>query len=103
MRNPGRTIEFPTYSAKEAGNIRIPNIKDTSICTILADCWDQTKDMVVPQFREGECEVRRLWDEAVAEAMGWDPLELAHLRHLLHREPHVCGLGYNQYAGEEEE
>ena len=42
--------------------------------------------------------MRRLWDEAVAEAMGWDADELAQLRHLLHQEPHVRGLGYGQYA-----
>ena len=58
--------------------------------------------MVVPQFRDGECEVRRLWDEAVAEAMGWDADELTRLRLLLHQEPHVRGLGYGQYADEVE-
>ena len=67
---------------------------------ILADCWERTKDMVVPQFRDGECEVRQLWDAAVAEAMGWDVEELTRLRLLLHREPHVSGLGYNQYRDE---
>ena len=44
--------------------------------------------------------MRRLWDEAVAEAMGWDAAELTGLRHLLHQEPHVRGLGYGQYADE---
>ena len=100
MRNPGKKIPFPTYSVKEADKIRIPNVKDERIRSILADCWERTKDMAVPQFRDGECEVRRLWDEAVAEAMDWDPEELARLRHLLHQEPHVRGLGYNQYADE---
>jgi len=56
--------------------------------------------MEVPQYRDGECEVRRLWDEAVAEAMGWDLQELTRLRNLLNDEPHVRGLGYNQYADE---
>ncbi len=100
MRNPGRTIEFPLYNPAASGNIRIPNVKDDRIRQILADCWEQTKDTIVPQFRDGECQVRRLWDEAVAAAMGWDPDELAHLRNLLHQEPHVRGLGYNQYADE---
>ena len=59
--------------------------------------------MEVPQFRDGECEVRRLWDEAVAEAMGWDAAELSRLRELLHQEPHVRGLGYGQYGDEAEE
>ncbi len=98
MRNPGRTLDFPTYSTAEATNLRIPNIRDPRIRQLLADCWEQTKDVEVPQYRDGECEVRRLWDEAVAETMGWDADELARLRHLLHQEPHVCGRGYGQYA-----
>ena len=98
MRNPGRKLAFPQYSVAEAENIRIPDIKDARIQKTLADCWERTKGMVVPQFRDGDCEVRRLWDEAVAEAMGWDSEELARQRGLLHREPHVRGLGYNQYG-----
>ena len=103
MRNPGTTIEFPLYNPADIGTVRIPNVEDDRIRGILADCWERTKDMKVPQFRDGECEVRRLWDEAVADAMGWDPEELARLRNLLHQEPHVRGLGYNQYADETEE
>ena len=100
MRHPGRQIAFPTYSTAEAGNIRLPNLKDPRVRQVLADCWEQTKGMEVPRYRDGECEVRRLWDEAVADAMGWDVDELAILRELLNNEPHVRGLGYNQYADE---
>ena len=100
MSNAGRTLEFPMYRPATYANIRIPDIKSARIRDILADCWERTKEMHVPQFRDGECEVRRLWDEAVAEAMGWDADELARLRNLLHNEPHVRGLGYNQYADE---
>ena len=103
MRNAGRTIEFPLYNPAASGNIRIPKVKDARVRQTLADCWERTRDMKVPQFRDGECEVRRLWDEAVAEAMGWDAEELARLRNLLHNEPHVRGLGYNQYADEIED
>lgn len=103
MRNPGRTIEFPIYSAAEASNLKIPNIKDASVRETLADCWEYTKEMEVPQFRDGECQVRILWDQAVSEAMGWDPEQLARLRELLSNEPHVRGLGYNQYADEIED
>ena len=100
MRHPGRQIAFPTYSTAEAGNIRIPDLKDPRVRQVLADCWEQTKSMEVPRYRDGECEVRRLWDEAVADARGWDADELARLRGLLNNEPHVRGLGYNQYADE---
>ena len=102
MRGSGKTLEFPSYSPQATNNLRVPDIKDDRIRQTLADCWECTKDMEVPQFRDGECEVRRLWDEAVAEAMGWNAAELAHLRHLLHQEPHVRGLGYGQYADEAE-
>ena len=98
MSNAGRTLEFPMYRPAAYANIRIPHVKDDRIRETLADCWERTKNMMVPQFRDGECEVRRLWDEAVAKAMRWDRDELAHLRNLLHQEPHVRGLGYNQYA-----
>ena len=103
MRNMGKTLLYPIYNPAAIRDIKIPDIQDDRICGILADCWERTKDMVVPQFRDGECEVRRHWDEAVAEAMGWDPDELSRIRHLLHKEPHVRGLGYNQYADELED
>ena len=100
MRNASRKLEFPMYNPAASAKVRIPNCKDDQIRNILASCWEQTKNIKVPQFRDGECEVRRLWDEAVAEAMGWDAQELARLRGLLNSEPHVRGLGYNQYADE---
>ena len=102
MRRPAKTLEFPQYKPEIIGSIKVPDIKDVRIRKILVDCWNRTKDMEVPQFQDGECEVRRLWDEAVAEAMGWDAEELARLRNLLHQEPHVRALGYNQYADEVE-
>ena len=98
MRNPGRKLEFPAYSAEEVANLRLPDLTDKHICRTLAKYWELTVHMEVPQFRKGECEVRRLWDEAVAEALKWDLEELTTLRKLLHREPHVRGLGYGEYG-----
>ena len=100
MRNLTRKLEFPRYNPAASSNIRIPDVADLRIRSILNNAWEITKDVEVPLFRDGECEVRRIWDEAVAEAMGWDPNELNHLRSLLHQEPHVRGLGYGQYADE---
>ena len=96
-------LAFPQYNPEPLESIRIPDVQDTRIRDILADCWERTKEMEVPQFRDGECEVRVLWDNAVAEAMGWDPEGIAPLRELLNNEPHVRGLGYNQYADEIED
>ena len=103
LRNAGRTMEFPQYNPEPLEGIRIPDPRDTRMRQILADCWEHTKEMEVPQFRDGECDVRVLWDSAVAKAIGWDPEELGRLRQLLHKEPHVRGLGYNQYADEMQE
>ena len=98
LRNQGRTLVYPKYHPAGIGNIRIPNLQDAGVCQILADCWEQTKGIPVPQFRDGECAVRRQWDAAVAQAMNWDAAELTRLRLLLHQEPHIRGLGYNQYG-----
>ena len=103
MGNVGKMVSFPIYNPSAYSDIKVPDVKDARIRQVLADCWERTKDTEVPQFRDGECEVRRLWDEAVADAMGWDAAELARLRHLLHQEPHVRGLGYGQYGEETEE
>lgn len=98
MQNPGRKLTFPTYNPGAYENIRIPDLNDGRVMAALAGCWDRTRNMDVPQFRDGECEVRRLWDEAVAGALGWDPDWLSGLRQLLHDEPHVRGLGRNQFG-----
>ena len=103
LRNAARKMAFPQYNPKPIEGLRIPNVDDARIRRILMDCWESTKNMAVPQFQDGECEVRRVWDEAVAEAMSWNADELAHLRELLNNEPHVRGLGYNQYADEVED
>ncbi len=100
MRGTGKALDFTSYSPQATNNLKVPDIHDDRIRQTLAECWERTKDMLVPQFRDGECKVRRLWDEAVAEPMGWDPAELTRLRLLLHKEPHVRGLGYGQYADE---
>ena len=98
MRNAGRKLTFPIYNPAVVGSIRVPDIKDARIRQTLADCYEQTKDRPVPQYRDGECEVRRRWDEAAAQALSCAPAELTRLRQLLHQEPHVRGLGYTQHA-----
>ena len=98
MQNPGKALDFPKYNPGAYENIRTPDLNDNKAVSALAMCWDRTRDMDVPQFRDGECEVRRLWDEAVANALGWNPNELAALRMLLHNEPHVRGLGREQFG-----
>ena len=102
MRNFGERIVKPTYSLEFVNKIRVPDIKNSRVLRILFECWRKTKKVLVPQYRDGECEVRRFWDDAVAEAMRWDKDELTRLRLLLHKEPHVCGRGYGEYPDEAE-
>ena len=70
MQNPGRKLTFPRYAPAAYRNIRIPDLKDEKAVAVLAGCWNRTCGMDVPQYRDGECEVRRLWDEAVGGSPG---------------------------------
>ncbi len=97
MRIAGRSPHFPIYRPLAVKEVRIPDVRKTEIRTVLLECWERTRNIGVPQFRDGECEVRRDWDQAVAEALGWDFELLSEWRHLLHREPHVRGMGYNDF------
>ena len=100
MRSPGRKLSFPNYRPSIFNNLPLPDLSDSHICSTLAECWSATKGLTVPPFRDGECEIRRIWDLAVCTALGWDEGEIAELRLLLHGEPHVKGLGYGQHADE---
>ena len=103
MRNPGRKLRFPSYMSATIGTLPIPDLGDAKVCETLAACWEATRYIEVPQFRDGYCDVRRQWDEAVAAALGWDASQLADLGKLLAQEPYVRGLAYGQYADEVEE
>ena len=103
MRNPGRKLRFPSYMSATIGALPIPDLDDARVRGVLAACWKTTHSTEVPQFRDGYCDVRRLWDEAVASALGWDAERLAELGNLLAQEPPVRGLAYGQYNDAAEE
>ena len=71
LQNPGKSLDYPKYRPGTYEGIKIPDLTDEKAVSSLAMCWDQTHAMNVPQFRDGECEVRQMWDEAVAEALEW--------------------------------
>ena len=96
LRNPGKKLAFPLYRPAGLKTIRLPDLSDNKVVDRLSHCWEATAGMEVPQYRDGECDVRRIWDDAVADALGWEKEWLAGLRRLLHREPHVRGLGYGE-------
>ncbi len=98
MRNPGRALDFPNYTPAIVNSLPVPDLADQQSCAALADCWAATRRKPVSQYRDGECEVRELWDAAVCAALGWDEAEIAGLRKLLDAEPHVRGLAYGQFT-----
>ena len=97
MRNPGSSLSFPSYSADAANRLPIPDLTDPLIVSQLAACWEATRRETVPQFRDGYTDIRRRWDIAVCDTLGWDHEEIAGLGELLAREPRVRGVAYGQW------
>lgn len=97
MRNPSKSLAFPFYNPAVWRALPIPDMNDPRICATLADCWEATRSVTVPRFRDGYTKVRRAWDKAVCEALGWDNDEIAGLGELLAREPRIRGVAYGQW------
>ena len=55
--------------------------------TTLREAYDATKRMKVPQYRDGDCEVRRIWDEAAGKVLGVNADKLREWRRMLAAEP----------------
>jgi len=97
MGRPGKKLAFPFYNPAAWRSLPIPDLSDTRLVNILATCWEATRGEVVPQFRDGYTEVRRRWDAAVCDALGWNLDEIAALGELLAREPRVRGVAHGQW------
>lgn len=52
MRNPGRKLRFPGYMSATIAALPAPDFRDTRIRETLADCWEATRRIEVPQFRD---------------------------------------------------
>ncbi len=91
---PAKTLDYPQYNPNVVADLMLPDLSDPRVLNVLSDAWEQTRFTEVPVFREGECEVRRIWDDAVAEAIGLDSAVLTRQRLLLHQEPLVSGNNY---------
>ena len=97
MRQPGKKLDFPFYNPAAWRSVPIPNLSDQYIVATLTACWEATRNEVVPQFRDGYTDVRRRWDAAVCDAMGWDIDEITELGELLAREPRIRGVSRGQW------
>ena len=55
LRNMGQTLEFPVYAPAGIANIRVPDvINNGEVCRLLKACWEETRNIRVPQYRDGD-------------------------------------------------
>ncbi len=97
MRLGGQFLHYPRYNTSSVNALPIPDINDDTSITMLAECWRDTRAETVPQLRDGYTDIRRRWDAAVCDALGWDIEEITRLGELLAREPRVRGVAYGQW------
>ena len=65
-----RTIDWPMYQPAAIKQLVVPNTASRlwpRVREPLLDAYSTTKDMVVPQYRTPDDEVRRVWDRAAAQ------------------------------------
>ena len=73
MRSVGaRKISYPQFNPVAFTSVPYADIDNKKIVNILSDCFDNTSNVEVAQFREGRVEVREYWDDAVSEALQID-------------------------------
>jgi len=97
MRQPGSSLSFPFYSPAVWRSFPIPDLTDPHILNTLTVCWEATRHQTVPQFRDGYTDIRRCWDQAVCDALGWAISHIAELGGMLAREPRMRGVAYGQW------
>lgn len=97
LRSPGKKLRFPFYNPVVWGDLPIPDLEDDRVTAPLTACWEATHPEIVPQFRDGYTSIRRRWDEAVCDALGWDIDEVTELGKILASEPHVRGVPHGQW------
>ena len=55
MRNAGRKLAYPLYRPASIKNIRVPDmVGDAEVCRLLKACWEETRNIRVPQYRDGD-------------------------------------------------
>ncbi len=65
----GKGLGWPNWNPKGLSQVIVPCPKKTKVINRLVEAWENTKDIDVPQYREGYTEVRQEWDRAVCEAI----------------------------------
>ena len=89
LNRRAQKLTYPTWQLAHLREIRIPK-PDNAAWAALTDAFDRTCDLELRPMREaGECEVRRIIDDAAAMALGVEPAVLEDWRSRLAAEPTV--------------
>lgn len=94
-----RSTHWPMYQPAAIKRLVIPNTASKlwpRMREPLLDAYRATKDAIVPQYRERDAEVRRIWDQAVAKAAEIPHRTVHGWRELLDIEPFVSGVRERQ-------
>ena len=89
-----RSTHWPMYQPAAIKALVVPNTAGSrwpKMREPLLAAYNATKDTTVPQYREPNAEVRRVWDVAVAQAAGIPRKRVDAWRNLLDAEPFVTG------------
>lgn len=88
-----RHLSWPLWQPKAIQQIVVPDVRGNSgkkMRRVLANAFQSTQGMEVPQYRDGTCPVREAWDDAVAEATGISRRKISRWAELLHKEPTIA-------------
>ena len=91
----GKSLDFVNYNPEGLLQIRVPRLDRPRAIERLARAWEETREMDVPQYREGYASVRQAWDQAVCEAVDEaDGGKVREWADRLNREPAISVEGF---------
>ena len=91
----GKSLDFVVYDPAGLLKIRVPRLDRPRAIARLARAWEETREMDVPQYREGYTPVRQAWDRAVCEAVvEADSGKVREWADRLNREPAISVEGF---------
>ena len=90
-----KKLTYPTWSGADMGAVRVPRglaEPGSEATRVLCDAYEAVKDTPLKPNREmGSCPVRKLLDEAAAEACGFAKEEVSEWREAVAAEPTIKG------------
>lgn len=90
----GKSIRFPSYSAKHINELVVPDLEDEGIVLGLASVYDEIPQEDVGRCDAGHTDIRQRWDEAVERCVpSAAALKDMGLGQELAREPCIAGRG----------